>query len=65
MNVYIRLKEKNNEHCYDYGQKMYGKKGELLFTDTDGFTYQIKNENFYKDLWEDNFFFHFSSYSKD
>ena len=44
---------------------MYGKKGELLFTDIDGFTYQIKNENFYKDLWEDNFFFHFSSYSKD
>ena len=38
---------------------------DLLFTDTDSLTYEIKSENVYKEfyIWKD--FFDFSNYSKD
>ena len=38
---------------------------ELLFTDTDGLTYEIKSEDVYKELYKSKDLFHFSNYSKD
>ena len=38
---------------YNYIKPKYGKKAELLFTDTDSLMYQIKTEDFYKDISED------------
>ena len=35
---------------YNYIRKKYGKKAELLFTDTDSLMYQIKTKDFYKDI---------------
>ena len=38
---------------------------ELLFTDTDSLTYEIKSENFYEELFKWKDLFDFSNYSKD
>ena len=38
---------------YNYIKPKYGKKAELLFTDTDSLMYQIKTEDFYKDISND------------
>ena len=38
---------------YKYIKKKYGKKSELLFTDTDSLMYEIKTEDFYKDISPD------------
>ena len=38
---------------------------ELLFTDTDSLTYEIKSENIYEDLFKWKDLFDFSNYSKD
>ena len=38
---------------YNYIKKKYGKKAELLFTDTDSLTYEIKTKDFYKDIYDD------------
>ena len=38
---------------YNYIKKKYGKKGELLFTDTDSLMYEIKTKDFYKDISPD------------
>ena len=38
---------------------------ELLFTDTDSLTYEIKSENVYKDFYKWKDLFDFSNYSKD
>ena len=38
---------------------------ELLFTDTDSLTYEIKSENFYEDFFKWKDLFDFSNYSKD
>ena len=38
---------------YNYIQPKYGKKAELLFTDTDSLMYQIQTEDFYKDISND------------
>ena len=40
---------------------------ELLFTDTDSLTYEIKSENVYEEFfkWKDLFDFDFSNFSKD
>ena len=38
---------------YEYIKKKYGKKAELLFTDTDSLMYQIKTKDFYKDISSD------------
>ena len=38
---------------YNYIKKKYGDKAKLLFTDTDSLMYEIKTEDFYKDISED------------
>ena len=38
---------------------------ELLFTDTDSITYEIKSENVYEEFYKWKDLFHFSNYSKD
>ena len=38
---------------------------ELLFTDTDSFTYEIKSENVYEELFKWKDLFYFSNNSKD
>ena len=38
---------------------------ELLFTDTDSLTYEIKSENVYKEFYQWKDLFDFSNYSKD
>ena len=41
------------EFHYNYIKKKYGDKAKLLFTDTDSLMYEIKTEDFYKDISED------------
>jgi len=50
---------------YNYIKKKYGKKAKLLFTDTDGLTYEIEAEDVYKDFWKYRKKFDNSDYSKD
>ena len=38
---------------------------ELLFTDTDSLTYEIKSENIYEDFYKQKNLFDYSNYSKD
>ena len=38
---------------YDYIRKKYQNKAELLFTDTDSLMYEIRTEDFYKDIAQD------------
>ena len=38
---------------YSYIKKKYGDKAKLLFTDTDSLMYEIRTEDFYKDIKED------------
>ena len=38
---------------------------ELLFTDTDSLTYEIKSENVYEEFFKWKDLFNFSNYSKD
>ena len=38
---------------YKYIKNKYGKKAELLFTDTDSLMYEIKTKDFYKDIQDD------------
>ena len=38
---------------HNYIKKKYGKKSELLFTDTDSLMYEIKTKDFYKDIYID------------
>ena len=38
---------------------------ELLFTDTDSFTYEIKSEDVYDDFFKHKHLFDFSNFSKD
>ena len=38
---------------YNYIKNKYGKKAELLFTDTDSLMYEIKTKDFYKDIYND------------
>ena len=48
---------------YNYIKKHFN--AELLFTDTDSLTYEIKSENVYKDFYKWKDLFDFSNYSKD
>ena len=47
---------------YNFIKKNFS--AELLFTDTDSLTYEIKSENIYKDLYKRKDLFDFSNYSK-
>ena len=52
---------------YDYHYNFIKKKfdAELLFTDTDSLTYEIKSENVYEEFFKWKDLFDFSNYSKD
>jgi len=39
-----------NDFHYNYIKKKYGSKAKLLMTDTDSFVYEIKTEDFFKDI---------------
>ena len=41
------------EFHYDYIRKMYSDRAKLLMTDTDSLIYEIKTEDFYKDIAND------------
>ena len=45
-------------YCYNFN-------AQLLFTDTDSFTYEIKSENLYDDFFKWKDLFDFSNYSED
>ena len=45
---------------YGYIKKNYGKKAQLLFTDTDSLCYQIETEDIYKDFFRDKHLFDLS-----
>ena len=48
---------------YNFVKKNFN--AELLFTDTDSLTYEIKSENVYEDFFKWKDLFDFSNYSKD
>ena len=48
---------------YNFIKKNFS--AELLFTDTDSLTYEIKSENVYKEFFKRKDLFDFSNYSKD
>ena len=52
---------------YDFHYNFFKKNfsAELLFTDTDSLTYEIKSENVYEELYKWKDLFDFSNYSKD
>ena len=47
---------------YNYIKKRYGNNAQLLFTDTDSLTYDIKTQDVYKEFWSDKHLFDFSNY---
>ena len=54
------------EFHYDYIKPKYGNNAQLLFTDTDSLCYNIKTDNFYKDIKEDTGkWFDTSNYCKE
>ena len=48
---------------YNFIKKNFS--AELLFTDTDSLTYEIKSENIYEDFYKQKYLFDYSNYSKD
>ena len=50
---------------YNYIKKKYKNKAQLLFTDTDSFTYEIKTKDIYEDFWKDRSKFDSSDYPED
>ena len=46
-------KTKMYDYHYNYIKPKYGDEAKLLFTDTDSLMYEIKTEDFYKDISED------------
>ena len=50
---------------YNYIKEKYGNNAELLFTDTDSLTYNIKTEDVYQDFWNDKNEFDFSNYNQN
>ena len=50
---------------YNYIKKKYGKKAQLLFTDTDSLCYEIEAEDVYQDFWNDKDQFDNSDYPKN
>ena len=47
---------------YNYIKKRHGNNAQLLFTDTDSLTYDIKTQDVYKEFWSDKHLFDFSNY---
>ena len=47
---------------YNYIKKKYNNRARLLFTDTDSLTYEIEDEDVYKDFWNDKDMFGNSDY---
>ena len=56
-------KEMNYDFHYNFIKKKFN--AELLFTDTESLTYEIKSENVYEDFFKWKDLFDFSNYSKD
>ena len=50
---------------YNYIKEKCGNKAELLFTDTDSLTYNIKTDDVYEDFWKDKNKFDFSNYHQN
>ena len=50
---------------YNYTQNKYGDKSAMLLTDSDGLTYKIYTEKFYKGLYKDKELLDFSNSPKD
>jgi hypothetical protein len=48
------------EFYYNYMQKKYNNKMELIYTDTDSFVFDIETEDLYKDMWENKHLFDLS-----
>ena len=48
---------------YNFIKKQFN--AELLFTDTDGLTYEIKSEDVYEEFFKQKHLFDFSNYPKD
>ena len=48
---------------YNFIKKSFD--AELLLTDTDSLTYEIKSENFYEEFFKLKYLFDFSNYPKD
>ena len=51
------------EFQYNFIKKHFD--DELLFTDTDGLTYEIKSEGVYEEFFKHKYLFDFSNYPKD
>ena len=50
---------------YDFHYNFIKKHFELLFTDTDSLTYEIKLEDIYEKFFQHEIFFDFTNFSKD
>ena len=50
---------------YSYIKKKYGNRANLLFTDMDSLTYEIKAKDIYKDFWNDKEMFDNSDYQEN
>ena len=50
------------DFCYIFFKKRFD--AELLFTDTDSLTFEIKSEDVYEEYFKHNYFFDYSNFSK-
>ena len=50
---------------YNYIKNKYNDKAKLLFTDTDSSTYEIENEDIYRDVYNDKHKFDYSDYNEN
>ena len=53
------------QFCYDHLKQKYGKKIQLIYTDTDSFVIEVETDDIYKDMLEDSHLYDFSDYPKD
>ena len=65
--VWFTVLELSKQLMYEFRYNFIKKKfdAELLFTDTDSLTYEIKSENVYEEFFKWKDLFDFSNYSKD
>ena len=50
------------DFCYIFFKKRFD--AELLFTDTDSLTFEIKSEDVYEEYFKHKYFFDYSNFSK-